>query len=137
MITPRDTALLTSYVVQRAPTSRRSAARATARSRTRSSRRSTSPAGRLLLEWHSLEHIPLRESYAPVGADWDFFHINSVDLDGDGNLLVSARSTHTVYKLDRSGAIIWRLGGKSSDFEMGAGAASPGSTTPAASPTAR
>ena len=78
--------------------------------------------GELLLEWHSLEHIPLAESYAPVEANWDFFHINSVDLDGDGNLLVSARSTHTVYKLDRNGAIIWRLGGKRSDFDMGAGA---------------
>jgi len=65
-------------------------------------------------------HTP-RGVYAPVEADWDFFHINSVDLDGDDNLLVSSRSTHTVYKLDRSGAIVWRLGGKSSDFDMGAG----------------
>ena len=70
--------------------------------------------------------------------DWDFFHINSVDLDGDGNLLVSGRSTHTVYKLDRSGAILWRLGGKRSDFDDGRRQrSSPGSTTPAASPTAR
>ncbi len=53
---------------------------------------------------------------------WDFFHINSVDLDNDGNLLVSSRSTHTVYKLDRhSGTIMWRLGGKHSDFEMASG----------------
>jgi hypothetical protein len=58
-----------------------------------------------------------------VSADWDFFHINSVDLDTDGNLLVSSRSTHTVYKIDRSGDILWRLGGKGSDFSMG-----PGST---------
>src|ERR1019366_7379960 len=75
--------------------------------------------GRVLLEWHSLEHIALEESYSPVGADWDFFHVNSVGLDGDGSLLVFARSTHTVYKLDRSGAILWRLGGKRSDFAMG------------------
>ena len=34
---------------------------------------------------------------------------------------MSARSTHTVYKLDRSGAIVWRLGGSRSDFSMGAG----------------
>ena len=58
----------------------------------------------MLLEWHSLDHIPLEESYAPVEANWDFFHINSVDLDGDGNLLVSSRSTHTIYKIDRSGS---------------------------------
>ena len=78
--------------------------------------------GRVLLEWHSLDHVSLGESYAPVEADWDFFHVNSVDLDADGNLLVSSRSTHTIYKIDRrSGQILWRLGGKRSDFNMGSG----------------
>lgn len=78
--------------------------------------------GELLLEWHSLGTIPLAESYSPVGADWDFFHLNSIAVDTDANLLISSRSTHTIYKLDRgSGAILWRLGGKHSDFEMGPG----------------
>jgi hypothetical protein len=120
VITPRDTALLTSYVVTGADLSA-----------VGGSRKGTIQdaifqeidlaSGKVLLEWHSLEHIPLEESYAPVEANWDFFHINSVDLDGDGNLLISSRSTHTIYKLDRSGAIVWRLGGKHSDFDMGAG----------------
>jgi Arylsulfotransferase (ASST) len=57
-----------------------------------------------------------------VTTDWDFFHINSVDLDGDGNLLVSSRSMQTIYKLDPTGRIMWRLGGKRSDFEIGPGA---------------
>ena len=120
VITDRDTALLTSYVITRADL-RASAARATARSRTRSSRRSTSPAARCCSSGTasitSRSTSPTRRSKP----DWDFFHLNSVDLDGDGNLLVSSRNTHTVYKLDRAGAIIWRLGGKRSDFEMGAG----------------
>ena len=77
--------------------------------------------GELLLEWHSLDHATFEESYASVTADWDFFHINSVDLDSDGNLLVSSRSTHTIYKVDRTGTILWRLGGKRSDFEMAPG----------------
>ena len=55
-------------------------------------------------------------------ANWDFFHINSVDLDDDGNLLISSRSMQTVYKIDRSGKILWRLGGKSNDFDIGPGA---------------
>ncbi len=75
----------------------------------------------MLLEWHSLDHIPLAESYAPAGPEWDYFHINSVSLDGDGDLLISARSTHTIYKLDRAGDILWRLGGRRGDFHMGAG----------------
>jgi hypothetical protein len=36
-------------------------------------------------------------------------------------MLVSSRSTHTIYKIERSGAIAWRLGGRRSDFRMAAG----------------
>ncbi len=120
VITPRDTALLTSYVVRDHDLS----AVGGSRSGTIQDaifQEIDLASGDLLLEWHSLDHIPLSESYAGVTADWDFFHINSVGLDGDGNLLVSGRSTHTVYKLQRSGKILWRLGGKRGDFDMGAG----------------
>jgi len=84
------------------------------------------PSGKLLFEWHSLQHVPLEESYrtaeTPQG-NVDYLHLNSIAVDVDGNLLVSARHTSTVYKLDRrSGRIIWRLGGKDSDFQLGSGA---------------
>ncbi len=121
VITPSDTALLTSYVVRKRDLSSVGGSR-DGTIQDAIFQEVDLASGRLLLEWHSLEHIPLSESYAPVTADWDFFHINSVDLDGDGGLLVSGRSTHTVYKLDRGGTILWRLGGKGGDFEMGAGA---------------
>ncbi len=82
--------------------------------------------GRVLFEWHSVGHVALAESYEPppkkASLPYDYFHVNSVDVDTDGNLLVSARNTHAVYKLDRrTGRIIWRLGGKRSDFTMGPG----------------
>ena len=82
--------------------------------------------GEVLFEWHSLEHIGIDESYSspPENPKFahDYFHINSIDVDHDGNLIVSARRTSAVYKIDRkSGEVIWRLGGKKSDFEMGAG----------------
>ena len=85
--------------------------------------------GEVLFEWHSLDHVGLEESYAKPSKDskwpFDYFHINSIDLDHDGNLLVSARKTFAIYKLDReSGEIIWRLGGRYSDFAMAAGARS-------------
>ena len=82
--------------------------------------------GEVIFEWRSLDHVPVEESHGdlpedPTGA-YDYFHINSVDVDTDGNLLVSARRTFAVYKIDRkSGEVIWRLGGKKSDFEMGEG----------------
>ena len=80
--------------------------------------------GKVLFEWDAHTHVALNESYLPVptavGGHYDFFHINSIDVDIDGNLLVSGRHTWTVYKIDRrTGAIIWRLNGKLSDFAMG------------------
>ncbi|KAL2706908.1 Arylsulfotrans [Kluyveromyces marxianus] len=43
---------------------------------------------------------------------WDYFHINSVDKDEDGNYLLSARNAASLYKIDgSSGEIIWKLGG--------------------------
>lgn len=80
--------------------------------------------GKVLLEWHSLDHIPITESFWPIFEPWDYFHINSIDVDLDGNLLINSRNTHTVYKIDRSnGEVIWRLGGKSNDFAMATGSA--------------
>ena len=82
--------------------------------------------GKVLFEWHSLDHVGVEESYVHPPYDpayaYDYFHINSIDVDHDGDLLVSARNTWTVYKIDRtSGEVIWRLGGRKSDFEMGEG----------------
>jgi hypothetical protein len=81
--------------------------------------------GAVLFEWHSLSSVPVSDSYAPVPATtslqapYDYFHINSVKLDTDGNLLISSRHTWTVYKVNRTtGALIWRLGGKKSDFAI-------------------
>ncbi|MFD0327547.1 arylsulfotransferase family protein [Streptacidiphilus monticola] len=50
---------------------------------------------------------------------WDWFHINAVKVDTDGNLLVDARNTWTTYKIDRrSGTVLWQLGGKASTFTL-------------------
>jgi hypothetical protein len=85
------------------------------------------PTGNVLFQWDSLDHVPLRDSYvgpvsipgAPFG---DYFHINSVEQDTDGNLIISARNTWAVYKVQRrTGKVLWALGGKHSSFKMGPG----------------
>ena len=49
------------------------------------------------------------------GSEWEYFHANAIDIDNDGNFLVSARNTSTIYKINRAtGKIMWRLGGKKS-----------------------
>jgi outer membrane protein assembly factor BamB len=83
--------------------------------------------GKVLFQWDSLDHVPLSDSYQPLPANpstpYDYFHVNGVSVDSDGNLLISGRHTWTVYKVDRtSGEVIWRLGGKESDFQLGPGA---------------
>jgi len=78
-------------------------------------------------EWHSLDHVGVAESEnsAPKGMPWDWFHINSIDQQPDGDLLISARNTWAAYELQAgSGSILWRLGGTDSSFKMG-----PGTTT--------
>jgi hypothetical protein len=80
----------------------------------------------VLLEWRSIDHVALEETYVTPSEDHypgiDYFHLNSIDVDHDNNLLISARETSAVYKIDRkSGEVMWRLGGKNSDFEMGEG----------------
>jgi hypothetical protein len=80
---------------------------------------------KLLFNWSSARHIALSESIAPFPKTgyWDPYHLNSVSVDSDGNLLVSARHTSTVYKIGRhSGRIVWKLGGRNSSFKMGRGA---------------
>lgn len=75
--------------------------------------------GRLLLEWRGLDHVPLTDSYLPASEPFDYLHINSINVAPDGHLLVSARHTWALYKLDRrTGQVIWTLGGKSSDFHL-------------------
>jgi hypothetical protein len=83
--------------------------------------------GKVVFAWHSLDDVELGESYVPLPKSkttpWDYVHINAVTVDTDGNLLVSARHTSAVYKLDRrTGRLIWKLGGKKSDFRFGSGA---------------
>jgi hypothetical protein len=66
--------------------------------------------------------VPYSDSHAPMpqpGQPWDWFHINAVHLDTDGNLLISSRFTWAIYKVNlRTGAIMWQLGGKHSTFAL-------------------
>ena len=79
--------------------------------------------GRVLFQWNSADHVPFSQSEQPLPASastpWDWFHINAVHIDTDGNLLIDARDTWTTYKVNRfTGRIIWQLGGKASSFKL-------------------
>jgi hypothetical protein len=85
--------------------------------------------GELLFEWDSLDHVGFDETYLPVEGGhgskdlpYDYFHINTIQDAGDGDLLIGARNTWCMYKVSRkTGEIVWRLNGKKTDFTMAPG----------------
>ena len=82
--------------------------------------------GKLLHNWDALEHIPLSDSQATLptnGFPWDAYHVNSIDVPGDGTFVVSMRNTWAAYKVNiATGKIVWTLGGPHSSFKFGPGA---------------
>jgi hypothetical protein len=82
--------------------------------------------GKLVYNWDALKHIPLNDSYASLptnGFPWDAYHVNSIQLPGDGSMIVSMRDTWAAYRIDiASGRIQWTLGGRRSSFKFARGA---------------
>jgi len=75
--------------------------------------------GTLLFQWSpfdhfSIEDLPLADRTGPT-VNWT--HGNALDLDIDGNLVVSFRSLSEITKIDtRTGAVLWRMGGLQNEF---------------------
>ena len=70
------------------------------------------PAGELIFQWRAWDHYDIRDN-----ENYDFPHMNALDVDEDGHILVSSRYVSEVTKINRdSGDIIWRLGGAKSSF---------------------
>ncbi len=85
------------------------------------------PAGGVVWEWHSEDHIGISETTAqldgvdiraPVSGAVDLVHINSVEVDTTtDDLIVSMRHTDATYRIRRApgkigdGSIVWKLSG--------------------------
>ena len=83
------------------------------------------PQKNVVFEWRSWDHldqIPFTDS---SGIDLtasliDYIHGNAIQVDYDGNLLLSTRHLSEVFKINRfNGDIMWILGGKSNQFDFG------------------
>ncbi|HNA99256.1 MAG TPA: aryl-sulfate sulfotransferase, partial [Marmoricola sp.] len=93
----------------------------------------------VVFSWNSNDHVdPNTESVVP-GTNADYAHINSIQvLPGDGDLLASFRNLSAVFRIARvahdgyqPGDVIWRFGGRRSDFNF-----EPGEDGPCAQHTA-
>jgi hypothetical protein len=85
------------------------------------------PAGGLVFEWSPFDHFAITdvgpETRSGHLVNWT--HGNAIDLDADGNLLVSFRSLSEITKIDtRTGRVLWRMGGLRNQFTF-SGAAPP------------
>jgi hypothetical protein len=77
------------------------------------------PAGNLVWSWLASDHVdPVRESLVPLTDNIsgrtviDVFHCNSIDVDSQGNLLLSLREANAIFYISRSTSkVIWKLGG--------------------------
>lgn len=81
-----------------------------------------SASGTVLFEWNSADHVDVAAETV-VGSDPDYAHVNSFEVLDDGDLLVSFRHLSSVFKIARSahdgfaeGEVVWRFGGRASDF---------------------
>ena len=74
------------------------------------------PAGGVEFTWNSGAHFSTAD-WPEAGVPFDLVHPSSLDLDRDGNYIVSLQGVDEIDKIDgRTGEVIWRFGGAESDF---------------------
>jgi hypothetical protein len=78
-----------------------------------------SPTGSLLFHWSPFDHFAITD-LAPAdrtGANVNWMHGNAIDLDVDGNVIVSFRSLEEITKINvATGDVMWRMGGRANQF---------------------
>lgn len=87
------------------------------------------PDEQVIFEWRSWDHFQFTDAANDIPlttGSIDYVHSNSMELDFDGNLLLSSRHLDEITKIDLSnGNIIWRMGGKNNEFTFIDNLASP------------
>jgi len=77
----------------------------------------TPPYNTVAFEWSNWDHFEMPITEDIHGPFVDHIHGNSLDIDFDGNILLSSKELNEITKINHTtGDIIWRLGGYHSDF---------------------
>ena len=75
-----------------------------------------------LWRWESFDHydiLDVDEAIDLANHTIDWTHCNSLEIDPDGNLIISTRNFNEITKINRqTGEIIWRLGGERNQFQF-------------------
>jgi hypothetical protein len=73
----------------------------------------------VVFQWRTFDHFQITDATHEdlTAATIDDVHANAIDVDKDGNLLLSSRHLDEITKINRqTGDIIWRWGGKNNQF---------------------
>jgi hypothetical protein len=89
-----------------------------------------SASGNVLFAWSSFDHLAVDMQSINlndlVGDAVNWTHANGLDIDTDGNVLLSFRNISQVIKINsQTGAVIWRMGGLRNQFTFENGATPP------------
>lgn len=77
--------------------------------------------GDLVFQWRSWDHFDITDAIGQdlTAPEVDYVHGNALEVDGDGNLLLSSRHLCEITKIDRgTGDVLWRWGGLRNQFEF-------------------
>ncbi len=75
----------------------------------------------VVFQWRSWDHFNIIDAIyidltLPIV---DYVHGNALELDNDGNILLSSRHLNEITKIDRvTGEMIWRMGGVHNQFTI-------------------
>lgn len=76
----------------------------------------------VVFQWRSWDHFLITDASDNIDLTAhtiDYVHGNSVEMDYDGNLIISCRHMNEVTKISRvTGNIVWRLGGENNQFQF-------------------
>jgi hypothetical protein len=73
----------------------------------------------VVFQWRTFDHFQVTDATHEnlLAQAIDYVHANALDVDSDGNILMSSRHLDEITKIDRqTGGIIWRWGGKNNQF---------------------
>ncbi|MDR3667369.1 MAG: aryl-sulfate sulfotransferase, partial [Ignavibacteriaceae bacterium] len=76
----------------------------------------------VLFQWRSWDHYNITDAMPDINlldSSIDYVHANAIEIDNDGNYLLSCRHMDEITKINHiTGDIIWRLGGKNNQFRF-------------------
>jgi len=75
----------------------------------------------VVFQWRSWDHFKFTDAthLSLTARSIDYVHGNAIEVDWDGNLLISSRHMDEITKISReTGEILWRLGGRNNQFRF-------------------